>query len=709
MANVRMFIAAGLLSILASVAAFSFLITQLIFMCFGRSKRKRKQKAAGKIDGENHGESSGVALSHVRGGAKQKDVELGVECVKIIGHRSRIDDVSIKVDGGGVLKMSRSVPNGKTSYGAGGKNILVSEKAGNGGDRVCGDVGDNYRDNNDGTKSETDIKTNGDSGDVGGYKRVDSNDKVDNNGNQIGSQNGGDRFVSGDDNCADDSAKDDCQNNDTNCHDGGSDNDKRIGDSDVEGKIKLADNDAVDRNDNKDIDKCDTKNHYGDGGKKAYEDIDLDRRNISAHSNNTSTVAEGKDALCINNISGSSSDVTSATANVDGNALNIDGNGRTVAHDGIETKDNFNANQIQCSFKPSNKTREISDVDSHSPNETSRSADGKSLPTSCNHHCACQCNQVDINDSDGQSSICEDHGVVYIQKRRIQLQLNVDITKYQINDEPRNLSEHFSDGVTVENKSLNQTNNTFTSVYGNALCDKVSTGKTGSKHKNTACSIVQQNMIKDQSSIKFYPGGQIVRENMKIIKQSERNDCENFTENTTHFSANNDGLFPGNDCLKSELFFCKNISSSEPKTREITTQVFEEYCSSESSSHSGQNSPTFSNITHTSTQNSSTISCYCSSECEHGREIDCASSDEIMNSYQYNIKTKKSTDLSPSSRSKIYAIEHCINMDCIDCSDNNFGYESEKTLCKNDAENSSIFRRLLSRIAECCISALNAE
>ena len=638
MAYGGMLIPTALLSILASVAAFSFLITQLIFMCFGRSKKKwRRKKTAGKIAGKNHGESRGVVLSDVvRVGAKETDAELGVKCHKVIGDRSRIDGVHIRVDGGG----------------------------------------DNDDGGDNGAKSKTESEGKGGSGDGN------SNDKF------------------GDNSYA-------------NC-----DADKRIGDGDLKGETKIPDNDAfdknnddgVDRNDHKDIRKCETKNHYSDGGNKAYEGTDLDRTNINADSHNTGRVAKVKDtpsSPCINNISGSSSDVTSGTANVESKALNIDGSRRAAAYNGIETKPSINVNQIKCSFDPRNETRESSDADSDSSNETSQSTDGKSLPTSCNHQCACQCNQVDINDSDGQSSICEDHGVVYIQKRRIQLQLNVDITKYQINDESCNLSEQFSDEA-MENNSLNRTSNTFTSFYENALCDKGSTREITSKRKNTACSIFQQNMIKDQSSIKFCPGGQIVRENMKIIKQSERNDSENVTENTTKFSANNDGLFPGNNCHENGPFSCKNIPSGEPETRGFATQLFAEYCKSESGSRSEQNSPIVSNSTHASTESSSIISCHCSSEYDHGTEMDSASSDEIMNSYEYNINTKKSTDLCPSSRSKIYAMEHCINMDCIDYIEKNFGYKSEKT-CKNGGEKSSIFRRLLFRIGECCISALNTK
>jgi preprotein translocase subunit SecG len=65
MDNTEMLVAAAFLSILAIVAAFGFLITQLIIACFERSKKKReKQKTVMKIASKNHGESTDVTLSN---------------------------------------------------------------------------------------------------------------------------------------------------------------------------------------------------------------------------------------------------------------------------------------------------------------------------------------------------------------------------------------------------------------------------------------------------------------------------------------------------------------------------------------------------------------------------------------------------------------------------------------------------------------------
>jgi hypothetical protein len=229
--------------------------------------------------------------------------------------------------------------------------------------------------------------------------------------------------------------------------------------------------------------------------------------------------------------------------------------------------------------------------------------------------------------------------------------------------------------------SLEQTSNRLTSFIENALCDNVLTGEITSK-----C------------------------ENREIIKLSERNDeSENLVRNTTNCPAHNDGtgLFLGNNCHENELLSCENIWVGEPMTKDIAIQVCEEERTSQSSRHSGQNSPTVSTGSDASTGNSPTVSCCCTHEYHDSGETDSASSSEIMNFYEYNINTKTSTEFGPSnsSRSGKYAIEHRINMDCIE-----IGYEPpENTLRRRDAQNSSIVQRLLSRIAECCISALNTE
>ena len=323
-----------------------------------------------------------------------------------------------------------------------------------------------------------------------------------------------------------------------------------------------------------------------------------------------------------------------------------------------------NADTIHCTFKSNNKetsNEESGDVDTDISNETNHSATGKSLPSSCNNQCACQCNQVDIYGKDGHERLCKDHDIVYVEKHRIKLKLDVDITKYQI--ESCRLDEQFNDGEEMEMNSLEQTSNRLTSFIENAFCDNVLTGEITSKCNNRSCS------------------------------------CSN--------PANNDGLFLGNNCHENELLSCENISVGEPMTKDIAIQVCEEDRTSQSSRHSGQNSPTVSTGSDASTGNSPTVSCCCSHEYHDSGETDSASSSEIMNFYEYNINTKTSTEFGPSnsSRSGKYAIEHRINMDCIE-----IGYEPpENTLRRRDAQNSSIVQRLLSRIAECCISALNRE
>ena len=783
MVNSGMFISVAFLSIVASVAAFGFLITQLIFMCFGRSRKKKraKQKTLIKNDIDDCGEASGVRLNRVDGD-RVNDGNLSVNCDKAEIN----DDCRLRIDGDKVdcdkQVKNYSVIEGEnfiitdTPCDDGGENATGNDKGGDGSDGGNDDGG------NDGSKIDSKISGKNGRDDVGdddggdgvsddGSKidsKISGNNGRDDGGGETDNDGGVDDCGGeddGDDSVSDDGNKMDSKRSGDNGRDGGEGDDE--GDSNEGNKIdsKISgnnigdhgggdddggDNDGDDNDDgggegddeggSNDANKIDSKisgNNIGDDG--GHDDDVGDNDGVSDDGSKIDNISNGDDGfVCGNNIGGDDGAVNGGDdyeksndsegdngGGVDGDYgsrhdikngddgldvadmnLNIDGEQVTVIDDSTETRDKDDANTMHkcCSFKHKETATGESDL-MHTNNccETSNGTHGKTLPGSCNQ-CACQCSHIGINGSNGQATH-KDHDALHIKKQRIQFKLDVDITKYQIDDgnekhpktsTSRNFGEHFSDGEVidnhyVQNDLVNQTRNIVSSFWPeNALCDNVSTREITSKCKNrSCCSNVQQNMIKDENSVKFYSGRQIVREKT----MSNTNDNEYLIKDTTDTSRGNCRLILDDNFNEDEPpFGLKKISADEPKTRDIAIQVFEGCTSC-----SGRNSPTVFDGIGNSTRNSSTISCCCSSEYEYGREMDSVSSSDSSESLHFD--------------ENICAREHSINMDCVE---NNFGHESKKKFGKpkEDAANSSIVRRFLSAVvnfAECCISALNGS
>ncbi|CAB3984970.1 Hypothetical predicted protein [Paramuricea clavata] len=752
MVNSGMFISVAFLSIVASVAAFGFLITQLIFMCFGRSgkKKRAKQKTVIKNDINDNGEASGIRLNRVDGD-RVNDGNLGVDCDKAPGINS---DCGLRIDGD-EDRCDKQVKNYSVIESENvitidtpcdGENATGNDKGGDGGDGGNDDGDDDGNDdgdddrNDDGSRIES--KKSGkngrdDVGDDGGDGVSDDGGKIDSKRSGNNGRDDGGGEADNDGGVGDSGGKDDDGGDASVSDDGNKIDSKRSGDKGRDDGGGEGD-DEDDSNDGNKIDSKRSGNNIGDHG--GHDDDD---DGVSDDGSKIDSRGDGDDGfVCGNNICVNDGAVNGGDdyersndnegggdngGGVDGDYgsrhdikngdgldvadmnLNIDGEQGTVIDDRTETRDKDDGNNMHkcCSFKYKKIAAGESDL-MHTSNccETSNGTHGKTIPRSCNQ-CACQCSHIGINGSNGQATH-RDHDALHIKKQRIQFKLDVDITKYQIDDgnekhsktsTSRNFGERFSDGEVidnyyVQNDLVNQTRNMVSSFWPeNALCDNVSPREITSKCKNrSCCSNVQQNMIKYENSVKFYSGRQIVRE--KTI--SNTNDNEYLIKDTTDTSPDNCGLILDDNFNEDEPpFGLKKISAEEPKTRDIAIQVFEG-CTS----YSGRNSPSVFDGIGNSTRNSSTISCCCSSEYEYGREMDSVSSSDSSESLHFdeNICAREFS-----------AREHSINMDCVE---NNFGHESEKKFGREDAANSSIVGRFLSGVvnfAECCISALNGS
>jgi hypothetical protein len=642
------------------------------------------------------------------------DGNLGVNCDKA----GINDDCRLRIDGDKV-DCDKQVKNYSviedenfiitdTPCDGGGENATGNDKGGDGGDDGNddgdgdddGDDGGNDDGNNDGDDGVSDDGSNIDSKSSGNNGRGDvGDDGVSDEGNKMDSKRSGDngRDDGGgegdDEGNSNDGNKIDSKISGYNIGDhGGHDDDNGVSDDGVSD-----DGGKIDSRGNVDDGFVCANNIGGDDG-AVNGGGDYEKSNDSEGGNGGGVYGDYGSRHDIKNGDGS---LDVADMN-----LNIDGEQGTVIDDSTETRDKDDANNMHkcCSFKHKKiATGESDHMHTNNCCETSNGTHGKTLPGSCNQ-CACQCNHIGINGSNGQATH-KDHDALHIKKQRIQFKLDVDITKYQIDDgnekhpktsTSRNFGERFSDGEVidnhyVQNDLVNQTRNVVSSFWPeNTLCDNASTREITSKCKNrSCCSNVQQNMIKDESSVKFYSGRQIVCEKT----MSNTNDNEYLIKDTTDNSPGNCGLILDDNFNEDEPpFGLKKISADEPKTRDIAIQVFEG-CTS----YSGRNSPTVFDGIGDSTRNSSTISCCCSSEYEYGREMDSVSSSDSSESLHFD--------------ENICAREHSINMDFVE---NNFGHESEKKFGKpkEDAANSSIVRRFLSGVvnfAECCISALNGS
>ena len=720
------FISAAFLSILASVAALGFLITQLIFMCFGRSKKKKKdtQKTAKDITGKNQGERSCPESRHVRDDRRTK------EMVGVYEINNDKANISSNCDMDGCDGVVVNCDNGK-NLGRGGDCCIATDE----GDGGCSDAvyGSENRDNKVENKDDILAKE----GELDGEVVVctensDADDNVnDNEGNDVAEDraNGGEGIGKNgsdkDDDIHDDGVYDDGSRG--SCNDGIEDCDNNAAYETSERESKNSSHCSLvsgqTRNhgdDDQDVN-ADYKN-FDDGGDNGIHSGDYIGDDSSADDNQIDGIDDGSNGDGLNGSKDRNANegeevenhvcikvnVGCDVAAIDNNHSNTNRHQESVAGNDSELRSKEDADSIYncCDNKRNNRLY----TNSHC--KTSNNTSGEiPYPGSCNL-CTCECSHAGITASDDQNTF----EAVHLQKQHIHFKLDVDITEYQITDGSEGYQdscltgssdENLSDGEIADNPhhncSQNQIPYIVPNVCENACYNKTSTGKITSKTTCRTCWInIQQDSIK--SAVKFCSERQMACED--AIKLSKTIDHKHLERNTSDCSSNNDGFFLDDKFNKNLPPFGEMGWTGEAKTRDTAVQVFED----SSSGQNGRNSPTAFYGISDSSQNSSTISCCYSSEYEYRREREDISSSECSetSNCDENVMARKSKELCQSTEfnTKKYALDHIVNMDCIEKS------ETEKEFKREMATNSTIFGRFVRRIinfAECCISALYAD
>ena len=745
------FISAAFLSILASVAALGFLITQLIFMCFGRSKKKKDtQKTAKDTTGKNQGENSCLESRNVRNDRRTKEM---VGVYEINNDKANIssncdvdgcDGVVVNCDNGknlgrdGDCCIATDEGDGGCSDGCdavyGSENgddkvenkddILAKEGELDGEVVVCTENSDADDNVNDNEGIEKDVGDEDDDiGNDGIYD--DSGNDGDDSGDGKNDGTGGANDVAEDGTDGEGTGKDGSDKDDDIHDDGVYDDGSRGSGNDG---IEDCDNDAVYKSsshcspasgqtrdhgdDDQDVN-ADYKN-FDDGGDNGINSGDYIGDDSSADDNQIDGIDDGSNGDGLNgskdrgaNEGEEVENHVCIKVNVGCDVAAVDNNHSNMNRDS-ELRSKEDADNIYkcCNNKHNNRLY----TKSHCT--TSNNTSGKIPYPGSSNPCTCECSHAGITASDDQNTF----EAVHLQKQHIHFKLDVDITKYQITDGSEGYQdscltgssdENLSDGEIADNPhhncSQNQIPYTVPNACENACYNKTSTGKITSKTTCRSCWInIQQDSIK--SAVKFCAEKQMACED--AIKLSKTIDHKHLERNTSDCSSNNDGFFLDDKFNKNLPPFEEIGWTGEAKTRDTAVQVFED----SSSGQNGRNSPTAFYGISDSSQNSSTISCCYSSEYEYRREREDISSSECSetSNCDENIMARKSIELCQSTEfnTEKYALYHIVNMDCIEKS------EAEKEFKREMATNSTIFRRFVRRIinfAECCISALYAD
>ena len=691
-----MLISASFLSILASVAALNFLITQLIFMCFGRSKKKKQDSRStegninGKINIQGEGsrrlESSNVGNVTMASSCDvgscdavavhcEQRTTLGCEghiatdsgdsAVVVYGSESEDEKVEshdgqangVKL-GGEVMVCTEDISVGDGGEGSGKDGAGKGDGIGNGFD----DGGNDGSNEGDGGNDGAEASGAGNDGEGSGKDDTGKSEGIGNGfddggndgSNEVdGGNNGAEASGAGDD--GEGSGKDGAGDIGKDCaFDDGDDSNGGCGGNDVE-----------DNDDNEDAlyetSKRESKNskHCGilSGQSMDHNDQDVDVANENA---DDKSIRSGDR-------------IDDDDVNADNNQIDDIDDIRGVLNGGYDRNGNDSENVD----------------DTEHTCVISRPAGC----SSCNLR-ACQCNHVSNTRSNDENTV----DAVRLQKQYIHFKLDVDVTKYKISDNCDDYhggsGENLSDGKKLQDNSVqngppNQTPQTIPSFCENACYSKISTEKIASKCESRSCRItIEPNAIKNKGSVKFCSERQIACED--TIKLSTAIDNRCLATNTT---TNNEGLFL-NEKLNENL--PKIVYKCETKARNIAIQVFED-------------SSTAFYSTSDSSGNSSTISCCFSSEYEYGRDFEVTLSSSETSNCDERINARKSSELLGEATeldTTKYALQHIVNMECIE------EIETDKDFRRKMASNSSIFGRFLSRIinfAQCCFSALYTD
>ena len=628
-------ISASFLSILASVAALNFLITQLVFMCFGRSIKKKQDSRSteGNINGKIniHGEGSRwLESSNIGNVTMANGSELNSDKAVVSSSCDTVscDVVAVHCEKRMTLGCESHIAtdSGDSAvvvYGSESEDEKVESHDGQvngvklGGEvMVCTEdinsVGVSEVSGKDGVGKGDDISTGFDDGGNDGSNESDG----DNDGAEA-SDEGDDGEGSGkyDTGKSEGIGFDDGGNDGSNEVDGGNDGAEASGTGDDgEGSGKDGSGDTGN-------DACNDSN--GGCGGNGVEDNDDNEDALYETSKRESKNSNHCRILSGQSMDHDDQDVDAANENANDNSIR---SGDRIDHD-------VNADK--------NQTDDIDDIGDVLNGGYDRNGNDSEKFDDTDHTCvisrpagcsscnlrACQCNHVNNTRSNGENTL----DAVRLQKQQIHFKLDVEITKYQISndcdDSHGGSSENLSDGKKLQGNSVqnglpNQTPQTIPSFCENACYSK--TKKIASKCESRSCRItIEPNAIKNKGSAKFCSERHMACED--TIKLSTAIDNTHLATNTT---TNNEGLFL-NDKLNENL--PKIVCTCETKTRNIAIQVFED-------------SSTAFYSTSDSSGNSSTISCCCSSEYEYGRDFEVTLSSSETSNCDERINARKSPE-----------------------------------------------------------------